>query len=350
MSATRVQPLGPVMVDVAGLELTAAERAQLAHPAVGAVILFARNFASRAQLAALCDEIHRVRTPALPIAVDHEGGRVQRFRDGFTALPPMRVLGTMHDADPTAACVAARETGTILAAELRACGVDFSFTPVLDLDHGRSAVIGHRAFHADPTVVATLAGALIDGLRDAGAGCVGKHFPGHGYAEADSHHALPEDPRAFDTIAAADLVPFATLGARLDGVMPAHLLYPAIDPRPAGFSPFWLRDVLRSRLGFRGTIFSDDLTMGGAFGAGDIVARAEAAFEAGCDMVLVCNRPDEARALCDGLAPERIAGFAAHAAAFHAAFGARPGLRVAERALDAMRARVAALGADAGRA
>jgi beta-N-acetylhexosaminidase len=350
MTAARVQPLGPVMVDVAGLELQAAEREVLAHPAVGAVILFARNYASPEQLAALCDAIHAVRSPTLPIAVDHEGGRVQRFRDGFTHLPPMAALGQLHDRDPDAACAAARDVGVVLASELRACGVDFSFAPVLDLDHGRSAVIGHRAFHADGATVARLAGALIEGLGDAGMASVGKHFPGHGWAEADSHHALPEDARTLAAIEAADLVPFARLASRLDGVMPAHLVYPAIDPDPAGFSRFWLQDVLRTRIGFAGTIFSDDLTMAGAHGAGDIVARAHAAFDAGCDMVLVCNAPQQAQALVDALPTARVAAFGAQATRFAQAFGARPGLRPAPVDVAVTRDRVVMLAREATRA
>lgn len=296
------------MVDVAGLTLTDAEAERLRHPLVGGVILFARNFADRAQLSALTDAIHAARAEPLLIAVDHEGGRVQRFReDGFTVLPPMQVLGELWDRDAPAALRAASRVGYVLAAELRACGVDFSFTPVLDLDHGRSAVIGTRAFHRDAAVVAQLARALAQGLSLAGMGACGKHFPGHGWAEADSHHALPVDERDLDTLLADDAAPYGWLeDAVIGGVMPAHVVYPAVDDKPAGFSPIWVREILRARLGYDGVVFSDDLTMEGATVAGDILARADAALDAGCDMVLVCNRPDLADELLARLtrAPE----------------------------------------------
>lgn len=285
-------PLGPVMLDVAGFELTESERTQLRHPLVGGVILFARNFESPAQLAALTADIKSQREPALLISVDHEGGRVQRFRDGFCRLPCMRALGRAWDDNADAALDLARDTGYILAAELVDAGVDLSYTPVLDLDYGVSRVIGDRAFHADPVVVTALAGALMDGLEKGGMGCVGKHFPGHGFVEADSHVDMPRDPRDFDQIWQADMVPFRQLASRLSGIMPAHVIYTASDTRPAGFSRFWLQDVLRQRLGFTGVVFSDDLTMEAATEAGGIVARASAAHEAGCDVVLVCNRPD----------------------------------------------------------
>lgn len=293
MSVTHL-PRGPVFVDVAGYELTDTERERLRHPLVGGVILFARNFRDAETLSALTAEIHALRDPALIIAVDHEGGRVQRFRtDGFTHLPAMRVLGKLWDEDHVAALDAARAAGFVLAAELLAHGVDLSFTPVLDLDYGGSRVIGDRAFHRDPQAVASLASALIAGLREAGMGCVGKHFPGHGFVEADSHVEIPVDARDFDAVWAEDIAPYRQrLAKQLSGVMPAHVIFEHIDPQPAGFSRFWLQDVLRGRLGFQGVIFSDDLTMEGATVVGDIVARATAAFDAGCDMVLVCNRPD----------------------------------------------------------
>lgn len=292
------QPLGPVMLDVAGTALTDDERNLLCHPLVGGVILFSRNFASVDQLGRLTQEIHRLRQPPLLIAVDHEGGRVQRFREGFTRLPPMRALGLMWQVDKDAALRSARATGFVLAAELRACGVDLSFAPVLDLDHGPSAVIGDRAFHRQPETVADLAGALIQGLAEAGMSSVGKHFPGHGFVVADSHVALPVDVRSFDEIAADDLVPFEKLSKTLGGVMPAHIIFEQVDrSRPAGFSPAWLRGVLRRRLGFDGVVFSDDLSMEGASGAGGVVERAEAALSAGCDMVLVCNVQEAARDL-----------------------------------------------------
>lgn len=295
-------PLGPVMLDVAGLALLPEERELLLHPAVGGVILFSRNYADPGQLAALTASIHALRAPALPIAVDHEGGRVQRFREGFTRLPPMRSLGQAWDLDPAAARETTRAAGYVLAAELRAHGVDFSFAPVLDLDHGRSGVIGDRAFHRDPEAVCGLAGALVDGLGQGGCAAVGKHFPGHGWAEADSHTDLPVDPRPLADLEALDLVPFERLARHaLAGIMPAHVLYPAVDSLTAGYSERWLKDILRGRLGFPGVIFSDDLTMVGAHGAGTIVERGRRALDAGCDVVLVCNDPRAAAELAEGL-------------------------------------------------
>ncbi len=278
--------LGPLMIDVAGTSLSDLDRERLCHPLVGGVILFSRNYESRPQLAALCADIHALRP--LPIAVDHEGGRVQRFREGFTRLPAMRQLGEWWDGSPRAATESARALGYLLAAELRADGVDLSFAPVLDLDWGRSGVIGDRAFHRNPQAVIDLAGGLIEGMREAGMACCGKHFPGHGWVAADSHVAIPVDERELGDIA-PDLRPFREL--KLDAVMPAHVIYPKVDARPAGFSPVWI-EKLRRELGFDGVIFSDDLSMEGASVAGDIVARAEAAWNAGCDMLLVCNAPD----------------------------------------------------------
>jgi len=281
-------PLGPLMIDIAGLELSGPDRERLLHPLVGGVILFKRNYRDPAQLTALCAAIHDLRSPALPIAIDHEGGRVQRCREGFTHVPPMRRLGELWDSDPAAARKAAADLGYLLAAELRACGVDYSFTPVLDLDWGPSGVIGDRAFHKNPDAVAELAGALIDGLAAAGMGCCGKHFPGHGWVAADSHLAIPVDERSLAEME-PDLVPYRRL--KLDGVMPAHVIYPRVDPRPAGFSPVWL-EKLRKEFGFDGVIFSDDLSMEGAAFAGDMVHRVDAAWQAGCDMLLICNAPD----------------------------------------------------------
>ncbi len=306
---------GPVVVDVAGATLQAHERERLLHPLVGGVILFARNFESKAQLERLCAEIHALRTPPLLVCVDHEGGRVQRFRSGFTALPPMRELGRMWDEDPQAACCRATAIGRTIGAELRAAGVDLSFTPVLDLDWGRSAVIGDRAFHSDAAAVAALARSLSHGLLLAGMANCGKHFPGHGFAHADSHVALPTDERGLDALLADDAAPYGWLGETLLSVMPAHVVYPAVDLQPAGFSSRWLRTILRERLGFRGLIFSDDLTMEGATVAGDIVARAEAALGAGCDMVLVCNRPDLADELLAKLSWTPPDGFSERLAA-----------------------------------
>ncbi|MEO8302489.1 MAG: beta-N-acetylhexosaminidase [Betaproteobacteria bacterium] len=283
-------PRGPVFLGVEGVALTAADRERLAHPLTGGVILFARNFVSPAQLRELTAAIRALRAPALLIAVDHEGGRVQRFREGFTAIPAMRTLGELWDRDLAGAAREALRLGSAIGAELVAHGLDFSFTPVLDLDHGASSVIGDRAFHQNPNAVAHLAVALHRGLRAVGVAGVGKHFPGHGFVAADSHSDLPIDSRAFAEIAAADLVPFgALIHQGLEAIMPAHVIYPAIDAEPAGYSNKWLRDILRGRLGFDGLIFSDDLGMAGAIGVGDIVARAEASIAAGCDMVLTCN-------------------------------------------------------------
>jgi beta-N-acetylhexosaminidase len=291
-------PRGPVMLDVEGLALTADDRARLVHPLVGGVILFARNFASPAQLAELTRTIRALRSPHLLIAVDHEGGRVQRFREGFTAIPPMRTLGARWDLDVAAAAGEAIRLGWTIACELRAHGVDFSFTPVLDLDYGASTVIGDRAFHRNPNAAAHLAAALHAGLRAGGMPAVGKHFPGHGHVAADSHVDVPIDERTLAAITTDDLVPFAAMAAHgLEAVMPAHVIYPAVDPVPAGYSRIWLQDILRGRLAFDGMIFSDDLGMAGAHTAGDMTARADAAIAAGCDMVLVCNDPVAADAL-----------------------------------------------------
>ena len=322
MKPSHAQP-GPVMLDVAAHEVTAEEREILQHPLVGGVILFARNYAEPEQLRALTAAIRAVR-PELVISVDHEGGRVQRFRDGFTRLPAMRRFGTVWNDDPAAATAAARHAGFVLAAELRAHGVDLSYAPVLDLDYGVSSVIGDRAFHRDSQVATELARALIAGLADAGMRAVGKHFPGHGAVEADSHVAIPVDERSFDAVWADDIQPFRNLASVLGGVMPAHVIFEHIDPRPAGFSPFWLQEVLRGRLGFGGAIFSDDLTMEGASVAGDIVARASAAHSAGCDMVLVCNRPDLAVQLIDRWRPEVSADSAARVAALRPRPGTMP--------------------------
>jgi beta-N-acetylhexosaminidase len=285
-------PLGPVVCDVEGLALNARDRRRLMHPLVGGIILFARNFESAGQVAALCAEIRALRTPALLVCVDHEGGRVQRFRQGFTAIPPMRTLGELWDRDPLEACLAATRHGRTIGTELRAVGVDLSFTPVLDLDHGASGVIGDRALHGDPRTVSMLARCLNHGLLLAGMGNCGKHFPGHGFAHGDSHFAEPIDERSLDAILAKDAAPFEWLGETLTAVMPAHVVYPEVDPRPAGFSARWLKEILRGRLGFDGLIFSDDLTMAAACVAGGIVARADSALAAGCDMLLVCNQPE----------------------------------------------------------
>ncbi|MDR2926238.1 MAG: beta-N-acetylhexosaminidase [Azoarcus sp.] len=291
-------PRGALMMDVAGLALDDEERKRLCDPRVGGVILFARNYADSAQLRALTSEIRALRSPSLIIAVDHEGGRVQRFRtDGFTRLPAMRTLGEMAMRNEEEATETARAVGYVLASELAAHGVDLSFTPVLDLDYGCSRAIGSRAFHRDPATVANLALSLVSGMKEVGMGSVGKHFPGHGCVEADSHHEIPLDERAFEAIWDEDMAPYRYgLLHQLAGVMPAHVVYPNAEPgqaRPAGFSSFWLKNVLRDRLDFRGIIFSDDLNMAGAtLVAGDVAERVAAASSAGCDMWLVCNRPD----------------------------------------------------------
>ena len=283
-------PRGPVVLGIEGTALTAADKARLMHPLAGGAILFSRNFESCTQLDALTASIRALRTPSLLICVDHEGGRVQRFRDGFTAIPAMRTLGELWEKDVAQAAAEAQRLGMLMARELRAHGVDFSFAPVLDVDFGASAVIGDRAFHGNPNAVAHLASCLRRGLNAGGCAAVGKHFPGHGFIAADSHVALPVDERSLDALLADDLVPFAVLAKDgMEAVMPAHVIYPAIDSVAAGFSRIWLQDILRGRLQFDGLIFSDDLEMAGAHAAGDIVARAEAAVAAGCDMVLACN-------------------------------------------------------------
>jgi beta-N-acetylhexosaminidase len=285
-------PRGPLMLDVAGLELTAAERERIAHPLVGGFILFARNYAAPDQLKALTGAIRASRDPPPLIAVDHEGGRVQRFRNGFAAIPALRTLGEHWDRNAAAAAAEAQRIGSRIAMELGAHGIDFSFTPVLDLDYGHSAVIGDRSLHRNPNAVAHLAYALCRGLSESGMAAVGKHFPGHGFVGADSHVEIPVDRRPLTVLEKADLVPFGSLvRLGIEGIMPAHVVFSAVDDRPAGFSSVWLQEVLRRRLGFAGLIFSDDLSMAGAQGPGDIVARAEAAHAAGCDMVLVCNDP-----------------------------------------------------------
>ncbi|MCE2908979.1 MAG: beta-N-acetylhexosaminidase [Burkholderiaceae bacterium] len=306
----------PVVLDIAGTALTKHDRRRLKHPLTGGLILFARNWVDRAQLTDLCAEIKAVR-PDVLICVDHEGGRVQRFRtDGFTHLPPMRALGERWMKDAMAAQDAASACGHVLAAELRACGVDLSFAPVLDLDHGSSGVIGDRAFHRDARVATMLAKAVAHGMLRAGMAHCGKHFPGHGFAAADSHVAVPVDERSLKAILADDAAPYGWLSSTLTAVMPAHVVYPKVDGRPAGFSRRWLQDVLRGQLGFTGAIFSDDLSMEGARHLdGGTLTYAEAAveaLEAGCDLVLLCNQSADGGAavdaLLDGLAEAAAAG------------------------------------------
>lgn len=309
MSKSTMNP-GPITLDVVGLELSAEDRRRILHPLTGGVILFGRNFSNREQLTKLSSEIKKLRSDVL-ISIDHEGGRVQRCRtDGFTHLPAMRKLGELwaaksastHAAESAAlAMAAATACGYVLASELRACGVDFSFTPVLDLDFGRSGVIGDRSFSRDPQIVFALAKSLNEGLRLAGMANCGKHFPGHGWAEADSHVAIPVDERPLAEILNDDAKPYEWLDLSLAAVMPAHVIYPKVDTLPAGFSKIWLHSVLRQELGFEGVIFSDDLSMEGASVAGSVVKGAELALEAGCDAVLICNRPDLADQLLSKL-------------------------------------------------
>lgn len=292
----------PLILDIEGHSLTAVDRRRLANPLTGGMILFGRNWQSRAQLSDLCADIKSIRSDLL-IAVDHEGGRVQRFRtDGFTQLPSMRAIGELWGQDAKGqpgsgvlkACEAATSAGFVLASELRACGVDFSFTPVLDLDHGESGVISDRAFARDPRVVSLLARSLMQGLLQAGMGNCGKHFPGHGAVKADSHTDIPVDKRSLKAILADDAAPYPWLGSVLTAVMPAHVIYSRVDARPAGFSKRWLQDILRGQMGFQGAIFSDDLSMAGARQVqGQSLSYTEAvraALDAGCDLALLCNR------------------------------------------------------------
>lgn len=282
--------IGPLMVDVEGYNLTKEDQSLLSSPYVGGLILFSRNYSSPSQLAELIAEIRECNSNIL-IAVDHEGGRVQRFREGFTKIPPMRTFGDLYEADPENAKQLAKECGWLFASELRAYDIDFSFAPVLDLDYGVSSVIGDRAFSGDVSIVVELASALTAGMAEAGMASTGKHFPGHGAIEADSHIALPVDNRPFDEIQRVDIQPFKQLMQNgLNAVMPAHVIYSACDERPAGFSSFWLQDVLRKQLSFDGVIFSDDLTMEGASVAGGYAGRVSSALTAGCDMALVCNK------------------------------------------------------------
>ncbi len=308
---------GSLMLDLAGYEVTADEQRLLASRVTGGVILFARNYQSISQLKELVAQIRRVK-PDILIAVDHEGGRVQRFREGFTRLPPMQSFGNLYQQQPTLARKLAHETGWLMASELRAIDIDFTFAPVLDVDVGVSSVIGDRSFAASGDVVAKLAQALVAGMKEAGMAATGKHFPGHGAIHADSHTSLPVDSRPLLEIERQDIPPFAKLiQSGLDAVMPAHVIYDQVDKLPAGFSPFWLQDYLRAKLRFNGVIFSDDLSMEGASVAGGVVERVQAALVAGCDMVLVCNKPAEACKVVEWmenhniLASERIASMRA---------------------------------------
>jgi beta-N-acetylhexosaminidase len=292
------------MVDVAGTSLTAEDRRVLAHPLVGAAILFTRNYSDPAQLESLVSEIRAVRKPPLLVTVDHEGGRVQRFRHGFTELPPQRAIGRAYDVDPEAGRRLAWQCGWLLAAELRAVGVDLSFAPCVDLDFGVSEVIGDRAYHRDPEVVAALAVACMQGMRTAGMAATAKHFPGHGAVVADSHKSLPVDRRPLAELG-EELLPYRRLVANgLTSVMVAHVLFPEVDPSPAGFSRRWVQQELRWGLGFTGAVFSDDLSMGGAAFAGTVPERARRALAAGCDILSVCNDRAAVLATLDELAGE----------------------------------------------
>ncbi len=297
--------LGPVMVDVHGLELTAHERQRLMHPSVGAVILFARNYQSRAQVSSLIADIKALRTPALLIAVDQEGGRVQRFQDEFTRLPAAQSFGDHWNADRQAAPVLAYQSALTMASELLAVGVDFSFAPVFDVTSKGSEVIGDRCFHSNPNAATELLGAYIDGMHAAGMVAIAKHFPGHGGVSGDSHHCLPKDNRCLDDIRSHDLIPYRELVDEIQGVMTAHVLFDQCDVDIPTYSSYWLQGVLREEVGFEGVVFSDDLTMQGAIdaseGPGSIVESAQRAIYAGCDMVLVCNKPELADELLEGL-------------------------------------------------
>lgn len=314
----------PLVIDIEGTRLGPQDRRRLQHPLVGGLILFARNWQNRKQLTDLCHSIKKIRNDVL-ICVDHEGGRVQRFRtDGFTPLPPMRSLGERWrrggrsgaGTDALEAMRAASACGYVLGAELRACGVDLSFTPVLDLDYGRSSVIGDRAFDSDAEVVSALAKSLMHGLLQSGMANCGKHFPGHGHVQADSHTDVPVDRRSLDTLLRSDAAPYDWLSLDLKSVMPAHVIYPRVDRRPAGFSRRWLGEILRGQLGFSGLIFSDDLSMAGARVVdGQRVSSTEAAvlaLNAGCDMVLLCNQSAgegrELDELIDGLTQALLKG------------------------------------------
>lgn len=307
--------LGPVMLDLEGPTLLDTERERLTHPLVGGVILFSRNYTSPEQLSTLVSQIKAVRSPPLLVSVDHEGGRVQRFREHFTELPPVARLGEIYEENKRRAKHLAELTGWLMASELRHHNVDFSFAPVLDLGLGLSEVIGDRAFHANPEIVADLAHSYVSGMSRAGMAAVGKHFPGHGSVAEDSHHAIPYDNRDFIDISNRDLIPFERLiHFGIPALMPAHVIYPKIDPNPAGFSDYWLGQVLRQQLGFEGLIFSDDLSMQAATVIDDVVERARLALTAGCDMILVCNDPNAAAQVLDNLSwsmdPASLARFA----------------------------------------
>ena len=295
--------LGPVMVYVDGFELTEEDRELLLNPLVGGVILFTRNFKSKEQILRLIKAIKKLRTPSLLVAIDHEGGRVQRFKDPFTTIPALRLLGERYDHNPEEALEDAKTFGWLTSIELLSFNIDFSFTPVLDVDYGVSGVIGDRAFHHSPIVIAKLASAYINGMHQAGMASTGKHFPGHGGVSADSHTDMPIDNRSLYYLLENDIVPFRELiPESLDGIMPAHVVYEKTDNNPAGFSSFWLKEILRDKLKFEGVIFSDDLDMKAASClSDDYTERAKSALNAGCDMALVCNNRSAAKQVLDKL-------------------------------------------------
>ena len=298
---------GRLMLDLAGTSLADHERDQLQNPHIGGVILFARNVESREQISALVKQI-RAASAHLLVAVDQEGGRVQRFRDGFTRFPPMQKLGDLVAQDSAAGLALTKDAGWLMAAEVIACGLDISFAPVLDVDRDTSSIIGDRSFSDQPIAVIEIAQAFINGMHEAGMAATGKHFPGHGGIVADSHLEAPVDTRSWDELEAHDLKPFDALSGSLDGIMPAHITFPAVDPDSVGFSSFWLQTILRKRLGFEGVIFSDDLTMKGADIAGGYVDKAKLALDAGCDMILVCNCPEGAIEVLDFMASAAVDG------------------------------------------
>jgi beta-N-acetylhexosaminidase len=301
-------PRGPVMADIAGLELSQEDRERLCHPAIGTVILFSRNYESTEQLQALTTQIHELRDPPLLIAVDHEGGRVQRFRQGFTHLPAMRCYGEMFDVDPAQALQQCSTAGWLMATELLELGVDFSFAPIADLDSGQSEVIGDRAFHSKPGIASELALSFMLGMRKAGMAATAKHFPGHGSVQGDSHYMIPVDKRSFEQLSNNDLVPFRVMIASgVEGIMTAHVVYPQMDELPPTFSPFWLQQILRQQLDYKGLVFSDDLSMAGAKIAGGPYDRAKAALDAGCDIVLVCNDTAALDEVIEGLSSASLA-------------------------------------------
>jgi beta-N-acetylhexosaminidase len=296
---------GPIMLDLDGPELSSEEIELIQHPNTGGIILFSRNFSDLHQLQTLTSQIKQLRKPELLIGVDHEGGRIQRFREGFTRLPSCRVLGELYDKDRRQALSMAESIGWLMASELLAVGVDFSFAPVLDLDSGKSQIIGDRAFHSEADIVTDLAKAYIKGMKNAGMKGVGKHFPGHGWVVEDSHIDVPRDPRRYEDIMMSDLIPFERLvESGISAIMPAHVIYEKIDNKPAGFSRVWLTEILRKKLGFHGMIFSDDISMAGAEIQGTPLARTESALDAGCDMVLICNNRKAVYEVIDNISIE----------------------------------------------